>query len=162
MLEELEDDVNQNTLYRSKRLNQRGRTEYPGSLRNAIQDGNDATLAQAIRAGHLLKLRIRRRKPKGGFTLALIPRNAPETLAEGEFNRFYLRGLSRRALNDGIPHLLVYRAKRVGRPRSGSQARIGMRVSPDELLADLREHAGDYAILGIPAGPNSGLSARLP
>lgn len=162
MLAELEHDIGHGTLYLSDRLNERGLREYPSILKEAISEGNDATLAQALRHGDLLKSTERRRKPKGGYAMARLPRTAPETLAEGEFNRFYARGLCRRALEEGIPALEVHRAKPVRDPRPESQAKVGTHVRPNELLADLREKIGVDPALGIPAGPNSGLSVRLP
>ncbi|BBI63173.1 hypothetical protein HSBAA_44790 [Vreelandella sulfidaeris] len=41
-----------------------------------------------------------RKKPKGGTTIAKIPVTANETLAEGEFNRFYARGFCQRAIKE--------------------------------------------------------------
>lgn len=40
-----------------------------------------------------------------------VPVTAPETLSEGEFNRFYARGLCRVAISLGIAAVQVYRAK---------------------------------------------------
>ena len=89
--------------------------------------------------------------------------NAAEVLAESEFNRYYIRGLARRAIEDDIPELVVYRAKSARNPRPESEARVEMALSPKELLDDLRAHPGDeLPALGIPSGPNSGLSVRLP
>lgn len=99
---------------------------------------------------------------KGKAYEKAVPFDANEVLAEGEFNRFYLRGLSRRAINDRIKNLIVYRAKEVAVARSASVALIGTAVHPATLLGDLREHPGVDTALGLPAGPNSGLSARLP
>jgi hypothetical protein len=88
--------------------------------------------------------------------------NAHEMLAEGEFNRFYIRGLCVRALADGIDEVVVYRAKAVQNARSESEGKIGQRVSADALLVDLRLHKGVDTALGLPPGPNSGLSVHLP
>jgi hypothetical protein len=88
--------------------------------------------------------------------------NAHEMLAEGEFNRFYIRALCLRAIEDGIPDVVVYRAKPVENPRSESQQKIDEHVSPEALLRDLRIHPGVDTALGLPPGPNSGLSVRLP
>jgi hypothetical protein len=84
-------------------------------------------------------------------------------LAESEFNRYYIRALARRAIEDGIPELVVYRAKPVTTPRPESEARIETSLVPQELLEDLRSHTGDERpSLGVPSGPNSGLSVRIP
>ena len=84
-------------------------------------------------------------------------------MAESEFNRYYIRGLARRAIEDGVQELVVYRAKPVSNPRPESEARVETTISAQELLEDLRSHPGDERpTLGVPSGPNSGLSVRLP
>jgi hypothetical protein len=83
-------------------------------------------------------------------------------LAEGEFNRFYIRALCMSAMEDGVTELVVYRAKAVQSARSESERKIGQAVSPGALLNDLRARPGVDTALGLPAGPNSGLSVRLP
>jgi hypothetical protein len=72
------------------------------------------------------------------MTLAKVPITAPETLAEGEFNRFYARGLCLRAMAQGIESLVVYRAKDVVNPRPESVALIGKSLPAKQLLDDLR------------------------
>jgi hypothetical protein len=64
---------------------------------------------------------------------------------------------------EGFATVEVYRAKPVRTPRAGSDERVGARIDAQELLEDLRAHRGTEAPeLGVPAGPGSGLSARLP
>jgi len=71
--------------------------------------------------------------------------------------------LARRAIEDDISELVVYRAKPVSNPRPESEARVETVLPPEELLEDLRTHPGDERpSLGVPSGPNSGLSVRLP
>lgn len=89
-----------------------------------------------------------------------VPENAHETLAEGEFNRFYMRGLCRAAMEDGIT-VEAYRARASANPRPESEALVGREFVPAQLLADLRQHIGVDTAFGLPPGPNSGLSARL-
>jgi len=103
-----------------------------------------------------------RRLRNGKITVAKVPVSAPETLAEGEFNRFYARGLCARAIAEGISEVVVYRGKQVQQPRPVSQAMIGRRIDPTALLKDLRKSQGVEPALGIPPGPNSGLTVRLP
>jgi hypothetical protein len=161
MLDEFEQDLKNNKLYISPRLSERGRTEYPNLLRDAINTGDDSTLASAIATGGRLNP-TEPRRTRTGVTTAKVPVTAPETLAEGEFNRFYARGLCRRAIANGIKELVIYRAKRVANPRPESQAKIGTSLSPQALLQDLRTHQGVDPALGLPPGPNSGLSVKLP
>lgn len=55
----------------------------------------------------------------------------------------------------------VYRAKAVQQPRPQSERLVGTTVDVHRLLRDLRTNVGVDTALGIPAGPNSGLSVRL-
>ncbi|MCJ7791157.1 MAG: hypothetical protein MUP49_01895 [Dehalococcoidia bacterium] len=160
MLDELEQDVASNKLYISPRLNDAGRRNYEKLLRSAMQNGDDVSLANSL-AG-LFKEYEQRAKPSGGYTTAKVPINAPETLAEGEFNRFYCRGVCRRAIEQSLDEVEVYRAKAVQNPRPQSQVLVGSKLKADKLLHDLRINIGVDTALGVPAGPNSGLSIRLP
>ncbi len=162
MFNEIEFDIARKNIYFSKRLSKVGIDDYPKLLSEATKTRNEIWLADQLRSGGRLKQTEERKKPKGGVTIAAVPITAPETLAEGEFNRFYIRGLCRRAIETGIQELIVYRAKEVERPRPEFEQKIGMAVDAEKLLADLRENPGVDTALGLPPGPNSGLSVKLP
>jgi hypothetical protein len=163
MLDELEYDIAHHQLHISPFLSGQGQRDYAHLIREAIQSGSDQTLAEALSAHRRINRTQPRRQLKGGYSIASTPENAAEILAESEFNRYYIRGLARRAIEDGIPELVIYRAKLAKNPRPESEARVEMVLSPQDLLDDLRAHPGDEApALGVPAGPNSGLSVRLP
>ncbi len=161
MLAELEHDLAGGTLYTGKYLTDLGVERYPVLLREAIERGDDESLIVALSEPGLFATTYQKRKPKGGFAPAKVPYTAPATLGEGEFNRFYLRGLSRRALATGGQAIEIYRARSSSEPRRESEAMIGNRLDPTTLLADLREHTGVDTALGVPPGPNSGLSGRI-
>ncbi len=164
MLDEMEYDISHNQLHISPFLSGQGQRDYANLLREAMQSGNDETLADSLRAHRRILKTLPRRNPKaGGYLIAATPENAAQVLAESEFNRYYIRALARRAIEDGISELVIYRAKPVSNPRPESEARIETALSPEELLEDLRAHPGDEPpTLGVPSGPNSGLSVRLP
>jgi len=162
MVEEIDMDIASGALYLSPWLTERGRQDWPQLLRDAAVSGTDATLAAQIPLQGRLAQTAQRKKPKGGFTTYSVPVTAPETMAEGEFNRFYVRGLCRRAIEDGIQQLIIYRAKAVMTPRPGSEEKIGTSVDSAAILADLRTTIGVEPALGMPPGPNSGLTLKLP
>ena len=162
MLEELEYDSTRRQTYVSPRLSPRGRADWLGLLRESFVSGNDGTLAVQLRLAGRLRTREPRQSKRGKVVSTAVPETAAETLAEGEFNRYYIRGLCRRAIDEKIPNLVIHRAKRVELPRPESQARIGKSIDPQRLLGDLRANIGVDPALGVPAGPNSGLSVRLP
>ena len=160
MLEEIALDINEHTLYISTRLTATGKGAFPDLLRQAADQFNDDWLADQLNHG-LLNATLEARKPKGGYYTKRMPIDAHETLAEGEFNRFYARGLCRYAIEHNIPALEIYRAKAVMTPRSASEAKRGQMISAEALLRDLRTSQGMDTALGLPPGPNSGLSVRL-
>jgi len=163
MLDEMEYDIAHNQLHISPFLSGQGQRDYVGILREAIQRGSDETLAQSLREHRRILRTLPRRNPKGGYSISTTPENAAQVLAESEFNRYYIRALARRAIEDGISELVIYRAKPVNNPRPQSEARVETALPPQELLEDLRTHPGDEPpALGVPSGPNSGLSVRLP
>ncbi|MHB8240944.1 MAG: hypothetical protein ACYDHN_03040 [Solirubrobacteraceae bacterium] len=161
MVAEMEHDLAANTLYTGKYLSSFGAERYPDLLRDALNEGTDDSLAAALAEPGLFEITYQKRKPSGGFAPAKVPHTAPVTLAEGEFNRFYLRGLCQRVLADGGHEVEIYRARESLSPRLESEAMIGKHLDAASLLADLREHVGVDTALGLPPGPNSGLSGRL-
>jgi hypothetical protein len=163
MLDELEYDLAHHQLHISPFLSGQGQQDYAHLIREAIQNGTDQTLAEELKAHRRINRTQPRRQPKGGYSIASTPENAAEILAESEFNRYYIRGVACRAIEDGIPELVIYRAKPAKNPRPESEARVETTISPQDLLDDLRAHPGDEPpTLGVPACPNSGLSVRLP
>ncbi|HET9909157.1 MAG TPA: hypothetical protein VFQ23_21085 [Anaerolineales bacterium] len=164
MLDEMKYDITNNQLHISPFLSGQGQRDYASLLQEAIQHGDDETLAQNLREHRRINRTQPRRQPKAsGYSIAATPENAAEILAESEFNRYYIRGVARCAIEDGIQELVIYRAKPARNPRPESEARVETSISPQDLLDDLRSHPGDEPpALGVPSGPNSGLSVRLP
>ena len=162
MLVEIDKDIADGTLFLSDNLNSQGRTDYPNLIRAAATAGSDVTLAGEI-LGRLNSHEKPRRLKSGEFSKPpAMPSNAHERLAEGEFNRFYIRAICLRAIEDKVSQVIVYRAKAVQNARAESQQKIGQSVPPEPLLQDLRAHPGVDTALGLPPGPNSGLCVKLP
>jgi hypothetical protein len=162
MLEELQYDLARSQLYLSPYLSGQGVHDYPDLLRRAMETGNDETLAEDLRKLRRVERSFQKRKPGGGYQTVTVPSNAAEVVAQSEFNRYYIRAVARRAIEQGIPELVVYRARPAAQPRTASEARVETTVDPRALLEDLRTHPGERGDLGVPAGPGSGLSVRLP
>lgn len=175
MLEEFGRDVQEGTVYRSPRLTESAWTTYCELLLQAIVEADGTWLAERIRElGLLRKYETRRTRQAQPNTLAgkarsigpastraKVPDSAADTLALGQFNHYYIRGVCRRALAAGQKRVKVYRARRVAQPRRDSQRRLGWELNAQELLDELRAHPDDINRLRVPGGPNSGLSVRL-
>jgi len=145
MLTELERDIASGILYYGVNLTAAGKAKWPELLRRAIEKHDDQWLARQLAAGIMNTAEMYK---------AVM-------LAEGEFNRFYIRGLCVRTISEGGKAVLVCRAKSVVEPRPESSALVGKHVSAEALLQDLRTAQGKKPALGIPSGPNSGITVRL-
>lgn len=159
MLQEFDADDTTGRLYPSQYFSGEGGKQFSELFREAIEHGNDETLGVALSAPGLFETHYLKNTPSGGTTRATVPRTAPVTFAEGEFNRFYIRGLCLRAA-DGEDKVEVYRARSSSRARAESEALIGRILDAAELLEDLRAHIGEAPTL-LPY-VNSGLSVRMP
>lgn len=162
MIQELDLDITNERLYISPHLNSTGQERWPVLLREAVSSNNDDWLAQHLRDLNCLNLHLTKNYSSGRTTMVTMPVNAYETLAEGEFNRFYMRGLCSRAIAEGISEVEVYRGKMVARPQIESESPIGRMFPALRILKDLRANIGLETIMGIPGGPNSGITVRLP
>lgn len=159
MKSELESDIGGERVYISSRLTETGAQLWPNLLAEAIQLYDDAWLAAQLQTRGCLN--EYEPNPRTGG-VKKVPYDASVTLAEGEFNRYYARGICARAVSEGIPEVEVYRGKEVSNPRIESEMKIGTCVSAIELLNDLRNSVGVATALGVPSGPNSGITVCLP
>ncbi|WP_319404377.1 hypothetical protein [uncultured Anaeromusa sp.] len=155
MLEEYHYDAEKKSIYISPRLNTLGVSQYFSHLEKALSVGTEESFAQSL--VNSFNPSEQRKTPSGRYTTYKIPANANQTLAEGEFNRYYIRALCRRALEDG-QKILIYRSKPVSNPRAESSKKVGQMLEPSSLLTDLRNNIDHHFGLAI---PNSGLSVRL-
>ncbi len=140
MCAEVEMDRAAGTLFLSARLSPSGRVEYPELLLAAIESGNHDSLAVALLREWRLNLWETGRDKRGKPCRRRVPYNTADTLAEREFNRYYIRGVCARAVADGVEAVEVYRARAASRDRPELLALIGTRMDPRALLADLRVH----------------------
>lgn len=158
MRHELEQDCGNNRLYISLRLTSACAQAWLAMMREAIDRYDDAWLAAELRDGDCMRRYERRRG--ANYATARVPVTGPEQLAEGEFNRYYMRGLCAEVLAAGGNLVEVYRGKRVAKPRPDSETLVGQRLPAQQLLEDLRNAPGSTPALGLPPGPNSGLTVK--
>jgi len=161
MLAELEEDLTHDTCYFAKRFNDDGRSRYVLVLREALESGGPETIRDAFEPVSSKYWILETRTTTG--KRSTTPRTAARTLAEGEFNRYYMLAICRRASSEGNGSVLVVRSKPVDNPRADPLVKVneGDILDATQVLDDLREHPGTDSRLGIPRGPNSGLSLRF-
>ena len=160
ILEAIDEAERTGNIYYSTRFNQAGNQQWLPLLREAAQSFNEHWLAFQLETKVLMKDFETARKPTGGYTTKHIPHTASETMADGQFNRFYILGLCKRARSEGITHLVVYRAKAVKDPRPESEALVGTSLSIDDIESQLKTKQASFKSPLV--RPNSGLTVKLP
>jgi hypothetical protein len=156
---ELDQDIASGAFHASERLRPTAIAEYQRYLHEAIRYYDDRWLED--RASDLLVDFEHRRTRSGGVTTAKLPDMAARMLAEGDFNRYYMRGVALRAIAEARQVVEVYRARLSMEPRSASAELEGHRLPAQDVLAHLRGQAAAESAVTALGRPNSGLSVRL-
>ena len=156
MIEEIQRAQASANLYFSARFNDTGQRGWVQWLCSAAEQHDEHWLAYQLEAAGAMKDLETRAKPKGGYTVAHVPDTAAETMAEGQFNRFYMTAVCRRAIEDGKASVRVYRAKHRGESRPESRVLEGTSRDANTLLDELRRRGSSLKCDLLK--PNSGLS----
>lgn len=160
MADEIQFDKDHNNFYLSNFLSPKGKEQWPALLEESVQH-DDQWLEREIVNRRLLAEFYPKRKPNSTeMTQARVPYTAAQTLAEGEFNRLYARGLCARVIAEGGHTVEAYRARYSVNPRPESELIIGHKFIPQDIIQDLRSNPGIDTAIGIPPGPNSGISIK--
>ncbi|HJR41517.1 MAG TPA: hypothetical protein VJ812_05465 [Gemmatimonadaceae bacterium] len=157
-LAELDEDLKSGAFHASERLRPTAIQEYQRLLYDALRYYDDLWLEE--RANDLLVDFEPRRTRSGGQTTAKLPEMAARMLAESDFNRYYMRGVAQRAIDEERQVVEVYRARLSLEPRPESAELEGRRLPAREVLEYLRGSRQPGTFLPL-ARPNSGLSLRL-
>lgn len=149
--------------YLSKRMTAVGHGVFADLMRDAILDGNEVTLAAALGAPEYW---VHATPRIAGGQVRVNTRAAAEALACTEFNTWYVRGFTRRLLDEGVTDCEVYRAAFAYQPRLECLQYEG-RLLPVQALYD--GHRAKYwpepgipRAVSMPVGPNCHHSIRRP
>ena len=156
---ELDGDIASDAFHASDRLRPTAIADYQRLLRDALRYYDDLGLEE--HAGDLLVDFEPRHTRSGGQTTAKLPEMAARMLAEGDFNRYYMRGVALRALEADPQVVEVYRARLSLEPRPESEEMEGHQLSAWDVLNYLRGQQSAAPTTLRLARPNSGLSIRL-
>ena len=159
-LAELDADRAAGRVLVSERLRPGTQERYVELLHDGLRYYDDQWLEERI--GDLLVGFETRRTKSGGQTTARLPADAARMLAESDFNRYYMRGVCMRAVEEGRENVVVYRARLSLEPRSTSSELEGKELPARQLLEELRGMTRESLASATLGRPNSGLSVRLP
>ena len=135
MLNELISDIEDKKTYLSNRLTEAGKEIFVDALKNSIQSGDELTFEEAI-ANYFEPNEVVQGKSKK------VPANAAQLLSQGEFNRYYIRGICLVALQKKLEEVEIYRARESSWSRPESEAKIGSKLNATLLLEDIRNNIG--------------------
>ncbi|MEC5171543.1 hypothetical protein [Chryseobacterium nepalense] len=153
MMEEINYDIKNNNLFISERLNENGKKNYLSFLLQSVANGTEESFIIL-----LSKENFNESEMANGI-IKKVPNNASTLLCQSEFNRYYVRALCLRALNQGLEKVEIYRARESSKARPESEAKIGSFLDSSELLSDLRNSIGKAPKLFPDI--NSGLSVKI-
>ena len=156
---ELDQDIETGAFHVSARVRPTAAGEYQRILRDALRYYDDLWLEE--HASDLLVESETRRTPTGAQVTAKVPQTAARMVAEGDFNRYYMRGVAARAIDEGRQVVEVYRARLSLEPRRESAELEGRRLEARAVLDWLRGLQSDDPAAAQLGRPNSGLSVRL-
>lgn len=157
MISELESDLKTGLFYEPKSLTSTGMFKYKRLLKECFSTRTPETLQQKLSQSDFREKDDRGRK---------IPSNVRETLAFNDFNRYYIRAILMRALNENRK-LCVYRAKQSMHERQQSKLIMNKVYFDKQEIKQLLELCRDYRKLFNPniqtelLKPNSGLSLKF-
>jgi hypothetical protein len=110
MLSEFEAEEASGKAYRGRNLSAAGRTAFLELMREAIRSGNEETLASALADPAYWNPTEPYVRDGVSRIRSVNTNQAAERLAVTEFNTWYVRGLARRLMEDGVKQCQVYRA----------------------------------------------------
>ncbi len=158
MLSEFEREQSSKTPYRSKALSVRGLGAFAMLMASAIKSGTELTLAQALGQTDFWEAEEQ-------YTRAGITRNRQRNVLQSttrlsltEFSTWYVRGLAKRLIDDGIEKCQVYRGEQPKWEPGECAEHEGCIVSVQSIYDNHRARywpePGDSTAFSIPFGPS--------
>ena len=158
MIDEIQDDIVNSKIYLSPNLNQKGIKEYPNIFLNSVKRNGIDDFISNLTLDYFNTHTLR--NTKNGPIFAKMRFDANIMLCQSEFNRFYMRAICLKSLDENKKFVKVYRAGEVKIKRSISYNLIGKEFLAEEILNDLRQNPGKETRYKL-GSPNSGLSVEL-
>lgn len=157
MLSEFDSEQGGGAPYRSKALSDSGLKAFPDLLRQAISSGNETSLAAALN-------RVDFWIPDEEYTRNGITRTrrrnvqqSATRLALTEFSTWYVRGLARRLLDEGVDKCQIYRGEQPKWEPGECADHEGRIVAVREIYDNHRARywptPGNASAFSIPLGP---------
>lgn len=157
MLAEFEAEERGGNPYRGANLSAHGREVFPDILREAIRSRDEAWLILALsRASYWNDVEVYERGGKT-FEREINVRQAAERLGTSELNTWYVRGLCRRLMTEGVTECQAYRGDAPRAEPGACRAHEGVIFRVEDIYAGHRVKywplGGDPSAISIPFQP---------
>ncbi|GAC1687404.1 MAG: hypothetical protein PVS3B3_09020 [Ktedonobacteraceae bacterium] len=158
MLEELAHEETSSFPYRSKALSSLGQTKFSELLQQAIRAGNEQTLITSLSIPSYWQSTETYQFKDTPRQRRINPSQAAERLGLTEFNTWYVRGLAKKFLVEGVTYCQTYRA---ALPRREEHHECSRHEGKIFLVRDIYQahrvrywpEPGDPTAFSIPFGP---------
>ena len=107
---EFDDEESGGSAYRGKGLSPTGKAAFPGLMQAAIREGDEETLSDALMNATYWEPTEQYVRNRVVRDRQVNVRQAAERLSLTEFNTWYVRGLARRLMDEGVTNCQAYRA----------------------------------------------------
>jgi len=156
MLKEFDAEWDRGNPFLPKSITETGKAAFRSIMTEAIKNGNEITLTQDLAKPDYWQSHYLRRD---GTPVSINPQKKAEMVARTEFNTWYVRGLCKRLMEEGIKECQVYRADSAYQPRGECLAYEGRNYPVELLYAGHRarywpEETANREAFSIPVGPN--------
>lgn len=149
--------------YRPKLLSGEGWRQFPRLMRDAIEGGDETTLARALNRPDYFQDGTRATKT-GRSRVRTSPDSASRMLGLSEFNTWYVRGLCRRLIEEDVDACEVYLADLAVTPRCECTGWEGETFSVEDVYnghrAQYHGAGADRRAFSVPCGPDCHYSIR--
>jgi hypothetical protein len=152
MLEEFESDFAANRVYVSARALPGTGSAYVDAQRDAFSGGDTDSLSAALAGSGIFATHQNDGK-------AVNVAAAAAALGDGQFIAYYVRAVCRRAIDEGR-EVEIYRGQSTAEHRAESEAAIGTRRDPSDLLDEFRSASLEPWKFSV-GKVNSGLAVKL-
>lgn len=153
MLSEFEADVANDAVYPSAAVEPARQSDYIEAQRRALASGDPGTLASELYDAAMFKSHNAR-------NARIEPVSQSRLIGGSQFGVYYARVVCTRAIDEGR-EVEIYRARESRDERPASNAKIGTRLNPVQLLDDLRSNSTTPFRFAVLPEVGSGLSVRL-
>lgn len=165
MLEEFRAEQLNLATYRPKVLTPKGEAPFVGIMEEHLTAGNEATLTVALSPSRYWVETGTRHTRRGPVSYFLPAVERARVFGLTEFNTWYVRGLCRSLMEEGITECEVYRAETSYEPRGECLQMEGLVLNVADVYQGHRaryypEDTKDPHALSIPVGPNCHHSVR--